>query len=95
MKSLVERIEGESDMVSVRSEWQEITDKAHTVYQLISGKLVDLDELDEVTSLDFDEWDDEWQAVVAGELGRDPTPDEFQQLQSLLLSEYLHAIGRA
>ena len=40
-------------------------------------------------------WDDEWQAVVAGELGRDPTPDEFEQLQSLLLSEYLHVIGRA
>ena len=82
MKSLVKRIERESNM--------------DAIYHTISGKLSCLEELDELTNIcTFDEWDDEWQAVVAGELGRDPTPDEFKQLQSLLLSEYLHVIGRA
>tara|TARA_R110002020_G_scaffold421993_1_gene631185 strand:- start:719 stop:925 length:207 start_codon:yes stop_codon:yes gene_type:complete len=65
-----------------------------TIFWVISGKLSCLNELDELTSLDFDEWDDEWQAAVAGELGRDPTSDEFSELQSLLLSQYMHAIGR-
>ena len=65
------------------------------IYHTISGKLSCLEELDELTSLGFERWDDEWQAVVAGELGRDPTPDECGQLQSVLLSEYLHVIGRA
>jgi hypothetical protein len=65
-------------------------------YNALIDKVGSLEELDELTNVTttFEDWSDEHQAAVVGELGHKPTTDEFNSIWQNLSDEYMRAIGK-